>query len=157
MDELIAKLRSQPGESQKPPDASQDDVPVLREDVLPLEISTSQSEALPTNRFKLDLNVLRKHRHEDAMRISEVKASDLLKISGPVWAIVKSIESYKGLTGCVYKWELMDESGVIFASSTVSDQNIAIGSVVCIADFSVWSQGGNHLNIVERNIKGIYT
>ncbi|ELA41480.1 uncharacterized protein VICG_01464 [Vittaforma corneae ATCC 50505] len=163
MDELIAKLRSQVSETQKnvQTDNSQtqsslnDDVLVIKnENELP-EITTSQSDILPKNRFKLDFDILKKYRGENSMKISELKLCDLLKIDGPVWAIVKSIESYKGINGCVHKWELMDESGVIFASSIVSDQSISVGSIICISDFSVWNMGGNHLNIVDRNIKRI--
>lgn len=160
MDELIAKLRSQVPETSTQPDNSQappslDDVLVVKNEKDFYEISTSQSDFLPRNRFKLDFDILKKYRDGRSMKVSELKFCSFLKVDVPVWAIVKSIESYKGMSGNVYRWELMDESGVIFASSVVSDPNISVGSVICISDFSIWSIGGNHLNIVDRNIKKI--
>lgn len=156
MDELIAKLRSQATETQRAQEIpSTNDMVITKECEMLNEATTSQADTPKATRFKLDFDVLRKHRESNAMRISEVKSSDLLKIEGPLWAIIKSIESYKGVTGCVYKWELIDESGVIFASSVVSVPNITVGSVISISDFSIWRLSGNHLNILERNIREV--
>lgn len=156
MDELISKLRSQVGETQKEvQESSQSDVVVLKNENEIHDLTTSQSDLLPKNRFKLDFDILRKYRPEKSMKIVDLKECDSFKIDEPVWAIIKSIECFKGLNGCVYRWEIIDESGVIFGSSNVADQNVSVGSVVCLCNFSIWKFGGNHLNIVSRNIKQV--
>jgi hypothetical protein len=119
------------------------------------EITTSQCEIL---KFKLDFDLLKKNRKLEPLRISEVKESDFNKIDGPLWAIIKSIETFKGNNSNVFKWELCDETGVIFGSSIVGSSiggfkdEISIGSIVKLTNFSIWKTNGNHLNIVERNI-----
>lgn len=151
MDELIAKMRSQVAQTQQETSisASNEDILVIK------EITTSQSDAIPKNRFKLDFDALKRHRSSENMKISEVKESDSLKIDGPLWAIIKSIETFKGIESNVYRWELCDESGVIFGSSVVFDGEISVGTIVCLKNFSVWRINGNHLNIVQRNIEKI--
>lgn len=156
MDELISKLRSQVAATQKgTPEASPNEVQKSDEDVMLYEINTSQAEMLPKSRFRLDFDVLKKYRKDDAMKIFELKSYEALKVDGPVWAIVKSIESFRGMNDTVCKLELIDETGVIFASSTAVDSNIGVGSIICISDFSIWTANENHLNIVERNIKKV--
>lgn len=154
MDELIAKLRSQCSKTQNITDSQQSTVnPVASQnDSQILEITTSQSELLPKNRFKLDFDILKKYRGASSIKILELKSSNLLKITESVWALVKSIETFKGINGNVYKWELIDETGVIFASSIVANQEICVGSVICISGFSIWKINGNHLNIIDQNV-----
>lgn len=162
MDELIAKMRSQITQrnTQMASESSQSELIVLKDEIV--DVNTSQSEIFTKNRFKLDFDSLRKYRDaEDTgcvgtpIKISEVKDSDSFKIEGPLWVIIKSIESYKGVETNVYKWEVCDESGVISGSSTVFDNEITVGTIICLKNFSIWKLGGNHLNIVKRNIKKI--
>lgn len=159
MDELISKLRSQVSGTQKEPESqqptTQEDVLILKEDNELQEITTSQSDMLQKNRFKLDFDVLKKYRKADDITIAEVKEYDSFKMDGSLWAIIKSIEIFKGIYSNVFKWELIDETGMIFASSNVSEQTITVGSVVCLTDFSLWKTGGNHINVVDRNVKRI--
>lgn len=166
MDELIAKMRSQITQvnTQKSTESSQDSVIVVKDEIG--EINTSQSEILVRNRFKLDFDSLRKYRdgkleesenksslnNSNSIKISEIKDSDALKIEGTLWAIVKSKESYKGVETNVYQWELCDESGVIFGSSLEIDNEITIGTILCLKNFSIWRINGTHLNIVRKNI-----
>ena len=167
MDELIAKMRSQITQknSQIISESSQDGpIIVLKDDII--DINTSQSEIIAKNRFKLDFDSLRKYRDCDIseqesqckdipVKIIEVKESDCFKIAGHLWAIVKSIENYKGIENNVYKWELCDETGVISGSSSVYDSEISVGTIICLKNFSIWRINGNHLNIVKKNIKEI--
>lgn len=155
MDELISKLRSQVSETQRnDSDSSQNEVIVVKNDPIQ-ELTTSQSDSVPKNRFKLDFDLLRKYRSAESVRIADLKEWDSFKVDGHIWAIIKSIESFKGLNSSVYRWEIIDETGVIFGSSNVTDQNITIGCVVCMEGVSIWKCGGNHLNIVSKNIKRI--
>lgn len=159
MDDLISKLRSQVSNTQAPvasqPASSQSDVHVVKNEAELLDPTTSQCDVMVKNRFKLDFDILRKYREEDAMMISDVKECEKFKFDGSIWAIVKSIEVFKGIESNVCKWELIDETGIIFASANVNDQSVTVGAVVCISDFSFWKISGNHLNITERNIKKI--
>lgn len=151
MDELLSKLRSQ-ASSQKLSTQQEDDIPESKD--LP-EITTSQSEGLRCNRFRLDFDFLRSHRTGEFVSVADVRESELFRLDGPLWAMVKSIEMFRGTSKPVYRWELCDETGVIFGSSTVGDPTVTVGSVVCLANFSLWKFEGNHLNIVERNIRSV--
>lgn len=166
MDELISKLRSQVTQTQK--DDSEDDITIVNNEISLVnneitiikndtvqELTTSQSDVITKNRFKLDFDLLRRYRPAESMKVSDLKECDLFKVNESLWAIVKSIESFKGLNGNVYRWEIIDETGVIFGSSNVNDQNISVGCIVCLEGFSIWKHGGNHLNIVSRNIKKV--
>ncbi|KAM0680949.1 hypothetical protein GINT2_000731 [Glugoides intestinalis] len=159
MDELISKLRSQVAGTQKElesqQNSTQEDCLVIKEDNELQEITTSQSDMIQKNRFKLDFDILKKHRKASDIKIGDVKECDSFKIDGPLWAIIKSIEVFKGIYSNVFKWELIDDTGMIFASSNVSDQTITVGSLVCLTDFSLWKTGGNHINVVDRNVKSV--
>lgn len=163
MDELISKLRSQSTQKQTSRIASQDslndvegctekDAQAVAE---AFEITTSQSENIQQSRFKLDFDCLKRQRIGSFLTVSEVKTSDLWKITVPLWVIVKSVEVFKGHRSSVYRWEVCDETGSIYGSSIVEDTKVKVGNIVCLYDFSLWKIEGNHLNIVERNIKKI--
>lgn len=162
MDELLSKLRSQVPPSQKPlEEHSSDDADQMSDSTeIPanngcLEITTSQSENPCCSRLRLDFDFLRRHRDSNSISVADVKETELLRLDGPLWAVVKSMETFRDARKPVYRWELCDETGIIFGSSIVGDPTVTVGCVVCLVDFSLWKTGGNHLNIVERNIRSV--
>lgn len=144
MDDLISKLRSQSTQRNKKEETVEDHS----------EIPNSQSESDVLGRFRLDFDVLKKNRINDFIMIEDVLKSSEFRIEKELWAIVKSVETYKGVSIPVYKWELCDETGIIYGSSLVGDTIVRVGNIVCLKDFALWkSEENNHLNIVERNLK----
>lgn len=128
---------------------------ILNENKEIFEITTSQSEELIHNRFKLDFEYLKEKRTDNFITVSYVKTFEGNKIDNILWGIIKSIEIYKGISSTVYKWEICDETGVIYGSSLVDDTEVTVGSIVCLEDFSLWKIDSNHINIVRRNLKKV--
>lgn len=148
MDDLLSKLRSQP--TQKPK-KQVENTKTKDEPTREVDITTSQSDNIQLNRFKLDFDFLKKNRTGEFITVAQVKTSELYKIDDKLWGIIKSIEVFKGSKTLVYKWEICDETGVIYGSSIVGE-SVCVGNIICINDFSLWKVNGNHINITDRNI-----
>jgi len=121
-----------------------------REDLI--EIHTSQSDVMNYNGFKLDFTELQKNRPGGSPRVEDLKNFGEYKIEDEIYLMVKEIELF--VEG-VYRVELCDETGVIEGSSTVGENEMRIGSLVCLREVSLWKIRGNHLNIVRENVKRV--
>ncbi|KAI5169477.1 hypothetical protein PAEPH01_0749 [Pancytospora epiphaga] len=165
MDDLVKRLRT----SQKAPipsEEKQDTTHIVHPDIASTVCSTSEPGTFKEvfnlatsqiersgSRFQLDFDLLRKHREEDPehkyITAAEVRITPLYKIDRYFFSILKSVE----LFGCgVHKWELWDETGIVFGSALVQDGTASIGDIVCLSNSSLWKIDGNHLNIVDSNI-----
>ncbi|KAI4291574.1 hypothetical protein PAPHI01_0848 [Pancytospora philotis] len=86
---------------------------------------------------------------EEYITAAEIRRLPLYRIDRPFYAILKSVECY-GADVC--RWELCDETGVVFGSTCAREEAAAIGDVVCLSRCSLWKIKENHLNIAQSNI-----
>ena len=118
------------------------------------DIHTLQFDMLRKSRFKLDFQRLYYYRGDDFITVSEIKKITEYKIHKPFYGLVKSVELFGE---DVYKWELCDDTGIIYASAYVNEDTVKVGDGIQLVDCSIWHFSDNHLNIVYDNIKEIYS
>lgn len=117
-----------------------------------LDVTTSQGESQPAGCYRLDFDFLAAHRAADALTVAEAKKTPLYKIEQPLYALVKTVEV---IGADVCRWELCDETGTIAGSTCAHEGTAGPGDIVYLSGCSIWKINGNHLNIVNGNIKKI--
>lgn len=166
MDELISKLRSSqrtsPGDTQR--GVGEGDVspaehvtkfvrrPEEEEsEGVAEEVVASQHETGGPG-FKLDFDYLARHREPGSAHIEDVLRMPGYKMESPLCVFVKSTDVFgDGLA----RWELCDETGVVYGTSAVSMDRVTVGDIVCLENCSLWKFEENHLNVVDENVKRV--